>query len=484
MRFQIVIRYIAYSLLFSSLFMLISFFISLFNSEECAMLLLYSAIVTALFGVFPIIFIPQSKSITNKEGLLIVVGSWLLACIAGTLPYILWGGVFNFENAWFESVSGFTTTGSSILSDIESLPMGMLFWRAATHWLGGVGIILFVLSVLPNLGNAEIILYRSEVSSVMQENFNLQARKAIQILAGTYVVLTFLETIFLMLSGIGWFDAVTHSFATIATGGFSTKNSSIASFNNSSVEIIIIIFMTLSALNFVMLFSVITGNFKDFLKSVLVRYFILLFIVTSLISAFSLYGNYYNNYWDAFRNALFNIVSMGTSTGFATADTSIWPGYIQLFLMFFALQGGLAGSTSGGIKVDRIVIVFKEFMNSIRKLMHPKAVFMVKIDDRVIKDDFVKKCMLFVISYISIIFIGAILLVSIGVGFIESFSSSIVCMGGVGPGLGSVGSMGNYFSLPAFGKYILTIIMLLGRLEIFALFIFLTPAQWKRSVSY
>ncbi|MBN1638519.1 MAG: TrkH family potassium uptake protein, partial [Ignavibacteriales bacterium] len=232
MRFQVVIRYIAYSLLLSALFMLISAMISSFNAEASFMPLLYSSLVTAMFGVFPIIFIPHSQSITNKEGLLIVVGSWLLACIAGTIPYLLWGGVFNFENAWFESVSGFTTTGSSILADVESLPMGMLFWRAATHWIGGVGIILFVLSVLPNLGNAEIILYRSEVSSVVQENFNLQAKKAIHILAGTYVVLTILETIFLMISGVGWFDAITHSFATIATGGFSTKNASIASFNS------------------------------------------------------------------------------------------------------------------------------------------------------------------------------------------------------------------------------------------------------------
>ncbi|MBN2571126.1 MAG: hypothetical protein JXA68_03280, partial [Ignavibacteriales bacterium] len=278
--------------------------------------------------------------------------------------------------------------------------------------------------------------------------------------------------------------AITHSFATIATGGFSTKNASIASFNSSSVEIIIIIFMTLSALNFVMLFSVISGNFKEFFKSVIVRYFILLFFVTAVISAISLLGNYYDNYWDSFRNALFNIVSMGTSTGFATTDTSVWPGYIQLLLMFLAIQGGCAGSTSGGIKVDRMLIFFKEFIINLKKLMHPKAVFTVKLDNHVIKDDFVRKTMLFIASYISIIFISAILLVAIGVGFIEAFSGSIVCMGGVGPGLGTIGSMGNYFLLPTFAKFILSIVMLFGRLEIFALLIFLTPAQWRRSVAY
>lgn len=485
MRFHVVIRYIALALLLNSLFMIISGIISAFNGDGGMIPLFYSGLVTALFGIFPLIYVPAAEKITNKEGLLIVVLSWLLSCLVGTLPYILWGGgVFTFTNAWFESVSGFTTTGATILSDIEAVPMGLLFWRAATHWIGGIGIIIFVLAVLPFLGIAELVLFRSEVSSMAAENFRHRARKAIQILAGVYVGLTLLETIALMLLGMNLFDAVTHSFATIATGGFSPKNASVAYYNSPAIEIVIIIFMLLSGIHFAVLFAAATGRVKDLWNNTIVRYYILANIIGALIAAFNTWGSNYNSFWDALRYSAFQIVSIGTSTGFATADSAVWPFLSHTILIFFTLQCACAGSTSGGIKVDRVVILSKAFVRQLKSLMHPNAVFPVRLDNHTVSDDVVYKSVLFIGIYLFIVFISTMLIAAMNVDLLTSFTATIASMGNVGPGLGSVGSVDNYGHLPMAAKWILTLVMLLGRLEIYSLFIFFTPRQWKKSVAY
>jgi trk system potassium uptake protein TrkH len=464
--------------------MFISCIISAFNSDTAFLPLLYSSLVTALFGLFPLIFVPPTSSISNKEGLLIVVLSWLLSCLVGTMPYILYGGPFNFTNAWFESVSGFTTTGSTILTNIEALPDSLLFWRASTHWIGGIGIIIFVLSVLPFLGIAELVLFRSETSSMVRENFHYRARRAIQILAGIYFSLTLLETIALFSLGMSFFDAITHSFATIATGGFSTKNESIAYYNSPAIEIVIIIFMVLSGIHFALLFSVVTGNIKDFWKSSVVRYYLFAMIAGIALTTFNVHGNNFESWYDSVRYAAFNIISVGTSTGFATADTAVWPSLPQLLLIFFALQCACAGSTSGGIKTDRIVILGKSFVRHLKKLMHPNAVIPVRLDGKAVEDELVSKSLLYINVYLSVVLISTILLLIIGVDITEAFSGTVATMGNVGPGLGTVGSTGNFSLLPVAGKWILSVTMLLGRLEIYAFFIFFTPGQWTKTVSY
>lgn len=484
MRYHIVLRYVALVLLFNSLFLSISAVISAVEGGSDFMPLFYSAIITGVFGGFPLIFVPPSTNITNKEGLLIVVLSWFISCISGAIPYILWGGEFNLANAWFESVSGFTTTGSTILSDIEALPLGLLFWRASTHWIGGIGIIIFVLSVLPFLGIAEMVLFRSEISSMVRENFQLRAKKAIRILASVYVGLTVFEIIALLLAGMDLFDAITHSFATIATGGFSPKNASVAFFHSPLIETIIIIFMILSGIHFALLFSVTTGNFKDFWRSTIVRYYILAMLTGIVLSAINVHGTQYESWTDSFRYTAFNIISVGTSTGFATTDTAIWPPLSQLMLLFFALQCACAGSTSGGIKTDRVVLLGKAFLRHLKELMHPNAIIPVRIEGKTVKDEVVNKSVLYVGSYLLIVFLATLLLSLNGTDLLSAFSGSVACMGNVGPGLGSVGSTGNFGHLPDFSKYVLSFTMLIGRLEIYAFFIFFTPAQWKRKISY
>ena len=484
MRFHIVLRYIAFALIFNALFMIISAIISMIYSDGAFMPLLYSGLVTALFGIFPLIFVPSTSSITNKEGHLIVVGSWLLCCLFGMLPYLMWGTPFDVTNAWFESVSGFTTTGSSILTDIEAIPSGLLFWRASTHWIGGIGIIIFVLSVLPFIGIAEIVLYRSEMSSMARENFSLRARKAIHILTGVYGGLTLLESIFLVLGGMNLFDAVTHAFATIATGGFSTKNASIGFYNNATIEVVIIIFMILSGIHFATLFSVASGNISKFWQSSVVRYYLIALLIGVALTTINLYGNKYDNWLESIRYASFQIISIGTSTGFSTTDSSTRPPLSQLLILFFALQCASSGSTSGGIKVDRVILIGKVFMKYLKLSMHPQAVIPIRIDNSNVEDEIVAKSTLYIVIYLLTIFISTLILSFLGVDNLSAFSGSVATMGNVGPGLGTVGSMGNFAHIPGLGKWILTFTMLLGRLEIFAFMLLFTKAQWRKTVSY
>lgn len=484
MRFHVVLRYLSLALLLNAVFMGISAIVSLIYADSSFMPLLYSTIVTTLFGLFPLIFVPGTPSITNKEGLLIVVSSWFVSCLAGTLPYVLWGDVFSFTNAFFESVSGFTTTGSTILTNIEVIPEGLLFWRASTHWIGGIGIIIFVLSVLPFMGIAELVLFRSEVSSMVQDNFKTRAQKTINILAGVYLGLTMLETIALLLAGMNLYDAVIHSFATIATGGFSNRNASIAYYNSPTIEIIIMVFMVLSGMHFGLLFSVVTGKFKNILKSTVLKYYVLFLLFGVTLSTLNIYLVDDKSFIEALRYASFQIISVGTSTGFATADSSIWPPLSKLLLIFFALQCACSGSTSGGIKVDRIVIVIKSFFRHLKQLMHLNAVINVKLDKKTIDDHLVSKAQLYIGSYLGIIFIATMILAAMGVNLLDAFTGTVATIGNVGPGLGSVGSTGNFSQIPMLGKWVYSLVMLIGRLEIYAFFIVFTAGQWRKTTTY
>jgi len=479
MRPQIILRYVGLVLLFNAAFLLISCIISGFNADSAFFPLLYTALISALFGVFPMLFVPPTTKITNKEGFIIVVLSWLLSCLVGVIPYIMWGGEFSFTNAWFESVSGFTTTGSSILTDIEALPLGLLFWRSATHWIGGIGIIIFMLAVHPSMGKSGMILYRTEMSSLAADNFHYRTRKTLQILVVIYVGLTLAETISLLLCGMSIFDAVTHSFATIATGGFSPKNPSIGYYKSTAVEIVIIVFMILSGIHFGLLFAAFTGKITDLWKSSIVRYYLAALTTGVIAVTVSLHGSQVYSWADALRYAAFQVLSIGTSTGFATTDSSIWPSFARLVMIFFTLQCACAGSTSGGIKADRMVLFWKAIVKRVKKIQHPAAVIMVKIDTAAFDDEVVDANILFLSFYIGIVFFSALILTALGVDILSAFSGSAATMGNVGPGFGTVGSAGNFSQIPDVGKWVLTATMLLGRLEIFGLLLFVTFKSWK-----
>ncbi len=479
MRPHVIFRYIGLVLLLNGAFMLVSAIISGVHSDTALLPLLYSFTIAALFGAFPMIFVPSTTDIRLKEGLVIVVGSWILCCLSGALPYILWGGEFSLTNAWFESVSGFTTTGSSILSDVEALPLGLLFWRSATNWIGGIGILVFVLSILPSTGKAGFVLIRAEMSSASKDSFAHRSRTILNILLYVYVGLTLLQIIALLICGMNLFDAVTHAFATIATGGFSPKNLSIGHYRSISVDIVVIVFMILSGIHFSLLFDAVFGKIGPIGKSSVVRYYLAALTVATILVAINIHGKAYQSWTEAFRYATFQVVSLGTSTGFATADSSLWPSFAQLMMIFFTLQCACAGSTSGGIKVDRILIFWKGFLKQMQLIRHPRAVILPKIDGVGIEDDALATSVVYICLYLATVLFSSLLLTFLGVDTLSAFSGSAATMGNVGPGFGSVGSMGNFSHIPEVGKWILTGNMLLGRLEIFGLVIFVMMKSWR-----
>ncbi|MFZ5562524.1 MAG: TrkH family potassium uptake protein [Thermodesulfobacteriota bacterium] len=479
MRPQIILRYLGFVLLLNAAFLLVSALISLANGDSGLSPLLFSTVVCALFGLFPLVFVPSATDITNREGLFIVVCSWLASCLAGTLPYLLWGGTFTFTNAWFESVSGFTTTGGSILSNVEALPPGLLFWRASTHWMGGVGIIIFVLAVMPSMGAASMILYRSEVSPLVKESFHYRTKKTLKILLYVYIGLTAAETALLLLEGMGLFDAVTHAFATIATGGFSTKNNSVAYFGSPAIEITVIVFMVLSGVHFGLLYQTIIGSPKEMFRSTVFRYYIATLLVGVALVTVNVYGPIYDRWTDALRYAAFQVVSIGTSTGFATADSGVWPPFAQLAILFFTLQGACSGSTSGGIKTDRIILLWKAALRRLVRLRHPRSVVAIKVGQTIVDDEVVETALTYILIYLAVLLVSSLAITAFGIDILTAFSGAAAAMGGVGPGFGSVGSMGNYSHLPDLVKWILAGDMLIGRLEIFGLILFVTIRRWN-----
>ena len=479
MRPHIIIRYIGLIFLFNSLFLFISFLISLLYKDSGIFPLLYSSIIALLFGVFPLIYVPPAKEISSREGFLIVVLSWLLTCLLGVIPYVIWGGEFTFTNAWFESVSGFTTTGSTILSDIEILPKGLLFWRSATHWIGGIGIIVFALVVLPNIGHVRAVLIKNEFSPLAQHSFIQNTKQVFRVLVIVYLGLTLLETIALWIAGMSFFDAINHSFATIATGGFSTKNLSIAHYNSVAIDIIVIAFMFLSGIHFGLLFYTITGSRYNILKSGVVKFYLFSTLIGILLVALNLYFNNQFSFLGSLRYGAFQVVSLSTTTGFANANSTIWPSFSIMLLIYFTMQCACAGSTAGGIKVDRILILIKALQIQIKKFHHPNAVIVLKVDNKSVNPDAVNNAIMYIVLYILIVFISALLLTAMGVDSLSAFSGSAATMGNVGPGFNLVYSLGNYGTIPDAGKWVLSANMLLGRLEIYALISLIYYRSWR-----
>ncbi len=467
MKKEIIIKHLGYVLLLNGLFLLISFLISLFLGESSTIALLFSGLICAIFGVFPLIFVERTEHVNFGEGLSIVVFGWLLTCVVGMLPYIMWGGEFTLANAWFESVSGFTTTGATVLVEIESLPKGILFWRSSTHWIGGVGIILFVMLVLPQSKGQRLSVYNAEISSLSKMNFRFEARRIVRILAVVYLSLTLLETVALMLFGMSFFDAINHSFATIATGGFSTKNLSVAAYDSVAIEVIIMVFMLLSGMHFGLIYGTVMLKKENIFTSSLAKTFLLVMLAGVALVTAKLYlaGTY--DFWTSLRFASFQVISLGTTTGFATEDSAHWPIFTQVVLIYFTIQCGMTGSTSGGLKFDRVYIFFQSIGKQVKLLKHPQGIFISKVDGKVIDDKLEQQTLVFIVLYIVVFFTSTALLTAMDLDGMTAFSASIATIGNVGPGFEKVSSLGNFSTIPDLGKYVLSINMLLGRLEIF-----------------
>ncbi len=466
MRKEAIIKYVGHVLLFNAFFLYVSALISYFLNETSFVPLFYSGLVCTILGLFPLIFTEKIDEIRFSEGLAISVFGWFITCVVGMLPYVMWGGEFTFVNAFFESVSGYTTTGSTILNEIETLPKGILFWRSSTHWIGGMGVILFVLLILPEAKGLRSSLYKTEVSNLSRMNFKTKARQIARIIGIVYISLTLLETLILWWLGMTLFDAINHSMSTIATGGFSTKNASMAHYNNFWMELTIVVFMVLSSLHFGMLYVTIIGKKPNLFHSKSVRSYFLLIGIGILAVAYKLHDADLYSITDSLRHSLFQVTSLVSTTGFATVDTSVWPIFAIIILIYFTIQGSMVGSTAGGFKFDRIYLFFQTLKKQLRLIQHPQGVFASKIDNEIVDKEIEIQTLTFLVLYFLTFFIVTVVLTFMDIDGLTAFSASIASIANVGPGFSEIGSLGNYSALPVAAKYLLTFEMLLGRLEI------------------
>lgn len=481
MRVSIILRYVGTVMLCVSAFMMVSAVISYMNNIDSGFYpLLLSALLTFTLGAFPMLFVPRATSISNKEGFSIVVGSWVLASVVGMFPYLIWGGEFSLINAWFESVSGFTATGATILNDIEQLPQGLLFYRTSSNWLGGVGVVMFALVILPSLGTSRMSLSNVELSSLAKDNYRYRTQVIVRILLVVYVGLTAVTTLALKAAGLRWFDALNHAMSACATAGFSTKNASIAFYDNVVVELILAGAMLISSIHFGLIYATFLRKSNNIFRSEVVRTYIAIVILSTLFVATSLFGaNIFPTVWESLRHSFFQVVSLITTTGFATADTNLWTPFAIVILIFVSIVCACAGSTTGGMKIDRVLIFCKILMARIRRQQHPNAVIRIRVDGIAQDADLLNSVVVFIVAYIGLIFMATLTNTLFGQDLMTAFSSAVACIGNVGPGFGEVGSMGNFANIPAILKLQDSLLMLMGRLEIFG-FIQLFFLKWWR----
>ena len=461
------------ALLVSALFMFLSIIISVLNGVDSAFTpLLLSFIITLLVGSFPFIFVRKSPALTMKDGFLTIIIAWILSFVFGMRPYVLWGGEFTLVNAWFESVSGYTTTGSTILNDIEALPKSLLFWRSSTHYIGGLGVVVFLLLVIPDASPYRLKLTNMEMSSLSKEGYRYKSAKVVQVITVVYLGLTLVSTLLLWAAGMPLFDAVNHAFSIAATGGFSTKNLSIGYFQSDLINAIAMVFMALAAMHFGLIYAVFATRSLKPLNNAVVKYYIGSIAVMSVIIMLSLMSDGgYDSWGKAWIDASFNVVSYMSTTGFATCDNSSWPYLAGVVLMMAGIQCGCSGSTTGGLKVDRILISFKAISTEIRRRLHPSSVSQVRMSGHHLPDSAVSSVFLYIVVYVMVIFVSILAVILCGSEPVEAISGVISSVGSVGPGLGGVASLENYSMQPEMSKLIFTFDMFLGRLEIFPVFI-------------
>ena len=416
----------------------------------------------------------------HREGFLIVSAGWILASFFGGLPYMIHGTLPALTDAYFETMSGFTTTGATVITKIEGLPHGILLWRSMTQWLGGMGIIILSVAVLPFLGVGGRQLFKAELPGPVKDKLEPRIADTARSLWMVYGILTVIGFIFLLLGGMSVFDAVNHSLCTMATGGFSTKDSSIAWFNSAYIDGVFIVFMLLAGINFTLHYQALTGNFRSLFRNSELRFFLGTVLAATLLITVDLRLHLFDELGKTFRYALFQVSSVMTTTGFVTDNFSKWPSFSQIILVILMFIGGSAGSTGGGIKCVRLLLILKDSYRELYRLIHPHAVTQIKLDHMTVPPDVMKSIWGFFALYIGLATLATILISSLGLDMLTSFTSVVATIGNIGPGLGLVHPESTYSGIPAAGKWILSFCMLIGRLEIYTILVLLLPEFWKK----
>lgn len=482
MHFTQVARVVAILLLIVSFFMIFPIIFALhFQEQHLIKFFLYPMAAAAVIVAGVLLATRHSKRVlSTRDGFLLVTLSWVFASLLGCLPLFLSGAIPRFADAYFETMSGFTTTGASILTAIESLPKCMLFWRSLTHWLGGMGIVVLTVAILPFLGIGAYQLLKAEAPGPTMDKITAKTTETAKILWFLYLFLTVAETGLLMAGGMSLFDALTHTFGTLATGGFSPKNASVGHYNSGYIDIVITIFMVMAGMNFILYYRVITGNLKKFFANVEMKSYIGIFAVSTIIMALVLYNRTYPTFGMSLRFAGFQSATILTTTGYVTTNYELWPQFAQIVLFILMFIGGCSGSTGGGIKVIRIVTLVKLAITEMKTLAHPRAVFTVKLGDQTISKQIVYTIVAFFFLYLFMLLISAFVVASAGVDILTSLATALVTLGNIGPGFGKIGPAGNYAFYPDYVKWFLSFVMMAGRLELYTVLILFTPRFWGR----
>ncbi len=479
MRLSSILHVVGVLLLLLAPAMLVPIPFSLYYGDHDWLPLLASAVITAVIG-FGLRRLAEPSDIRHREGFAVVTFSWLLASLCGSLPFLLSGAIPSFTDAFFETISGLTTTGASVLTDVEALPHGVLFWRSLTHWLGGMGIIVLSVAILPFLGVGGMELYRAEGLRFAGDRLTPRIADTARILWGVYVVLTVAMTLLLLLGGMNLFDALCHSFGAIATGGYSTRNAGMAAFPSPFIHYVTVVFMLLGAINFSLHYQARRGDLRVYFRNYECRFYLLFLAIATAVTCAYLFTHGESGIERTVREALFQVTSIGTTTGFATADFAKWPHGPQFILVMLMLLGGCAGSTGGGIKQMRVYIVLRFVVREITRMIHPNAVVPVRTGREAVQREIVANILGFFILYMFTFGVGVLLISLFGYDLPTSVGGVAATMGGVGPGLGVVGPMSNYGHFPPAAKWIFSTLMIMGRLEIYTLVIIVYPSFWRR----
>ena len=482
MRWRFILNIIGVLLFFFGLTMIFPLLFGLYYRDQSLIPVLESMAVTVFSGLVLYFIFRRARAevINQREGMAIVAVGWSAVGLFGALPFYLVAGDFTFTDAVFESVSGFTTTGASILTNIEAVSKGLLFWRSFIQWLGGMGIIVLSVAILPFLGVGGMQLYKAEVPSPVPDKLKPRIRDTAVVLWKVYALISLVQVLMLKLGGMSLYDALCHTFTTMPTGGFSTKNSSIAHFSSVYFDCVFIFFMLLAGINFSLHYQMLRGKALAFWQDSECRFFLGAVALITLVVSLDVFGSVYKTIGEALRYGAFQVVSIITTTGFATADYEQWPAMSQLILLVCMFLGASAGSTGGGMKFLRILLCLKYCYKELFLLIHPHAIAHVKIAGKPVPDDVMRSVLGFMALYVGLFVLSSVLLAGLGVDFTTSFAAVAACIGNIGPGFGMVGPVENYAQIPLLGKWLLIWCMLLGRLEIFTVIILVVPEFWRK----
>lgn len=472
MNWGVITRNVGIALICNAIFMFLSAAVAAVNGFDSSFSpLCLSAVITLMVGVFPLIFVRRTKDINTKEGLAILLFAWVLSCIFAMIPYVLWGGEFTLANAWFESASGITTTGATILNDIEALPKGLLFWRSSTHYIGGLGVVVFIMMILPSFGTVRFKMSKMDVDDISKSNYRYKSDTFLKVVVSVYLGITIAAFLLLLLAGMSPFDAANHALSVAATGGFSTKNASIAAFNSVWIEVILMFFMIVASLHFGLIYASFAGKSPKVLKNPITKFYLTTILVTSVLVTVNLLSQgSYDSFPDALRNGFFAVITTISTTGFAIADTNVWPVFSILILLYVGIQCGCSGSTTSGLRSDRVWLLLKASRAQLVKIAHPNAVISVKTGGQTIERDMLSSVAIYVLLYLLITLVMSVVYAALGFDFLGSISASVSMMSNVGPCFGSIGSsMSNFASAPAFAKLLMGLQMIVGRLGIYSI---------------